>query len=81
MKRRIMEMAAEAKVLIVNQVCDKCDEGIMEYDRESIRVCHVGTTHKCNKCGYVKGYPTMYPYQRIVPIEVMRKPVGKEIVE
>lgn len=76
-----MEMVAEAKVLIVNQVCDKCGEGIMEYDIESIQICRIGFPHKCNKCGYTEDFPVKYPYQRIVPIEVMRKPVGKEVVE
>lgn len=76
-----MEMVAEAKVLIVNQICDKCGEGIMEYNAELAQVCHIGSPHKCNKCGYVKGYPTMYPYQRIVPIEVLREPVGREITD
>lgn len=47
-----MEMVAEAKILIVNQTCDKC--------------------------GYVEDYPVRYPYQRIIPIEVLREPVGRE---
>lgn len=76
-----MEMVAEAKVLIVNQVCDKCGEGIMKYDAESAQVCHIGYLHKCNKCGYVKDYPVRYPYQRIVPIEVLREPARREIAE
>ena len=76
-----MQMVAEAKVLIVNQTCDKCGEGIMEYNAESAQVCHIVNPHKCNKCGYVKGYSTMYPHQRIVPIEVLREPVGREVIE
>ena len=76
-----MEMVAEAKVLIVNQVCDKCGEGIMEYDAEAAQVCHIGYPHKCDKCGWQNSYQVRYPYQRIVPIEVLREPVGREIVE
>lgn len=76
-----MEMVSEAKVLIVNQTCDKCGEGIMEYNAESAQVCHIGSPHKCNKCGYVKGYPTIYPHQRIVPIEILCEPIGREIIE
>lgn len=74
-----MEMVAEAKVLIVNQTCDKCGEGIMEYDRESDQTCRIGYPHKCSKCGRIGYYPAKYPYQRIVPIEVMREPVGREV--
>lgn len=76
-----MEMVAEAKVLIVNQACDKCGEGIMEYDAESAQVCHIGYPHKCDKCGWQNSYQVRYPYQRIVPIEVLREPVGREIAE
>lgn len=76
-----MEMVAEAKVLIVNQACDKCGEGIMKYDAESAQVCRIGYPHKCNKCGYLENFPVKYPYQRIVPIEVLREPVGREIAE
>lgn len=75
-----MEMVAEAKILIVNQTCDKCGEGIMEYDIEIAQMCHIGYPHKCDKCGYVEDYSVRYPYQRIVPIEVLREPVGKEII-
>lgn len=76
-----MEMVAEAKVLIVNQAFDKCEEGIMEYDAESAQVCHIGYQHKCNKCGLQNSYQVRYPYQRIVPIEVLRETVGREIAE
>lgn len=76
-----MEMVAEAKVLIVNQACDKCGEGIMKYDAESAQVCHIGYPHKCDKCGWKNSYQVRHPYQRIVPIEVLREPVGREIAE
>lgn len=76
-----MEMVAEAKVLIVNQVCDKCGEGIMEFDTKSIQICRTGLPHKCDKCGYVEDFPVKYPYHRLVPIEVLREPVGREIAE
>lgn len=76
-----MEMVSEAKILIVNQTCDKCGEGIMKYDREIAQMRHVGYPHKCDKCGYVGDYPVRYPYQRIVPIEVLREPAGREITD
>lgn len=75
-----MEMVAEAKVLIVNQACDKCGEGIMECYEKSAQSPNA-FTHKCNKCGFMRIYNARYPYQRIVPIEVLREPVGREIAE
>lgn len=53
----------------------------MEFDTNSMQICRIGIPHKCNKCGYVEDYPVRYPYQRIVPIEVLREPVGREIAE
>lgn len=76
-----MEMVAQAKLLLVYQKCEKCNDGIMEYDREVALMKHLGYYHKCNKCGYVKSYYIRYPYQRIVPIEVPREPVGREIAD
>ena len=35
--------------------------------------------HKCNNCGCKKNYYIRYPYQRVVLLEELRKPVGKEI--
>lgn len=74
-----MEMVAEAKILVVHQVCDKCGKGIMEFDAESAQMNHIYYPHKCDKCGYVEDYTVKYPYQRLVPIEVLREPVGREI--
>lgn len=76
-----MEMVAEAKILIVHQICDNCGEGLMEYDAESAQMCHIGYPHKCDKCGYIEDFSVKYPYQRVVPIEVMREAVGREVVE
>lgn len=73
-----MEMVAEAKILVVYQVCDKCGEGIMEYDKNSAQ-SNDWIAHRCVKCGHVERFPFEYPYQRIVPIEVLREPVGREI--
>lgn len=74
-----MEMVAEANILIVNQFCDNCKNGIMEYNSKMSNMCHIGYPHKCNECGFEKNYPVRYPYQTIVPVEAFRKPVGKEI--
>ncbi len=74
-----MEMVAESKILMVHQVCDRCGEGVMTYDFKSNNMCHVNYPHKCNKCGHTENYPVRYPYQKLVPIEVLREPVGKEI--
>lgn len=74
-----MEKVAEAKILMVHQVCDKCKNGIMEYDPSRQGMFRAGYPHKCNKCGYSKDYLDRYPYQRIVPIEALREPRGNEI--
>lgn len=75
-----MEMVSETKILIVYQVCDNCKQGIMQYDNDLAMFSHNGFPHKCDKCGYVEDYTVKYPYQRIVPIEALREPVGNEIV-
>lgn len=75
-----MEMVAEVKVLTVHQVCDECGEGIMERDGNLALISMSPQYHhKCDKCGYKKNYNISYPYQRMVPIEVFREPVGREI--
>ena len=76
-----MEMVAELKILMVHQVCDECGEGIMEYDIENTQMCHIGIPHKCDRCGCVKGFSVQYPYQRMVPVEALREPVGREIAK
>lgn len=74
-----MEMVAEAKIILVRQVCDMCGKGVMTYDFKSDQMCHVDYPHKCNKCGHEEKYPFRYPYPKFVPIELFREPVGKEI--
>ena len=75
-----MEMVAESKILVVYQTCDKCGEGIMERDGNEVFASYPPLyPHKCDKCGYKTNYHVSYPYQRIVPIEVLREPVGREI--
>lgn len=47
---------------------------------EMVAEVKVLTVHQvCDKCGYKKNYNVSYPYQRMVPIEVLREPVGREI--
>ena len=73
-----MEMVAESKILIVHQVCEKCGEGIMQYDSKKQKLFK-DYPHKCDKCGHSEDYPVRYPYQKIVPIEALREPTGNEI--
>ncbi len=73
-----MEMVAEAKTLVVHQVCEKCGEGIMQYDPKEQKLFQ-NYPHKCDKCGHFEDYTVRYPYQRIVPIESLREPTGNEI--
>lgn len=74
-----MEMVAESKMLMVYQVCDKCREGVMTYDFGSDKAWNAEFPHKCNKCGHTENYPVRYPYQKLVPIEILREPTEQEI--
>lgn len=75
-----MEMVAEVKTLMVYMQCDKCGNGLMEqngaisYKNEVARY-----PHKCNSCGYEINYDVPYPYQRMVPVELLRKPKENEV--
>jgi hypothetical protein len=77
-----MEMVAEAKTLIVEMVCDKCGEGKMIPSGGEILCSNPPLfPHICNKCGNEENYKIRYPFHRLVPIEVLREPVGREIAE
>lgn len=72
-----MEMVAEAKVLIVEMVCDKCKQGVMvAYNGFSSLQYY---PHKCDKCGHKESYTCRYPYHKLVPIEPLREPAENEI--
>ena len=75
-----MEMVAEAKTLIVEMVCDVCGVGKMVPSGGGILCSNPPMfPHICNKCGNSSNYKVRYPYHKLVPIEVLREPVGREI--
>lgn len=77
-----MELVAEAKTLIVHMKCDKCNNGLMVQDGYTILASDPPQyPHKCNNCGYYKNYFIQYPYQRMVLLEKLREPIGKEICQ
>lgn len=72
------EKVAEAKIVVVHMVCDKCENGIMEPGTNILMSNPPLYPHKCDNCGYEQNYQVRYPYQRIVPIEPLREAVGRE---
>lgn len=77
-----MEMVAEAKVLIVEMVCDECGKGTMRPHGDDILSTYPPQyPHKCDKCGCEKTYHTYYPKFKYIPIESLREPVGREITD
>ena len=76
------EMVAEAKILIVNMVCNKCKKGIMEcYGNVVLTTYPESYPHKCKNCGNVENYNQTYPFQKLVPVEPLRKPTKEEYEE
>lgn len=74
-----MEKVAEAKAIIVKMICDKCKDGIMEYNPKRQELFQVNYPHICEKCGYEENYPFRYPFHKLVPIEPLREPTENEI--
>ena len=72
-----MEKAYECKVLMVQQVCDQCGEGIMKPIGVTL-FRNLGENlpskylHKCDKCGHEETYSIYYPETRFIPIEPLR---------
>lgn len=75
-----MERVAEAKTLIVENVCDKCGKGKMRPNENYILATYPSQyPHTCENCGHTETYPVMYPYHKLVPIESLREPVENEV--
>lgn len=76
-----MEKVANARVIVVENVCDKCGKGTMKLHGNTVLLTHPAQyPHICENCGHTENYPFTYPYHRIVPTEALREAVGKEIV-
>lgn len=75
-----MEKVAEAKVLIAENVCDKCGKGRMRpHGFGELLSYPPQQPHVCENCGHVENYAVVYPYHRLVPVEPLREPTGEEI--
>lgn len=74
-----MEMIAEAKTIIVEMICDECKEGKMIPTGVTLCTYPARYPHECEKCGHKTNYYFRYPFHKLVPIEPLRKPIGKEI--
>lgn len=70
-----MEIATEAKTLIIEMTCNKCGKGIMQDISGNVVLCTYPPQylHKCNNCGYEETYNVSYPYQKFVPVEPLKK--------
>lgn len=77
------EKVCESKTLLVQQVCPRCNDGIMRYSHksyDSINSIKVSYVHICDYCGNLEHYDTYYPIQRLIPIEPLREPTEFEKV-
>lgn len=74
-----MEMVAEAKTIIVEMICDKCERGKMIPTEEMLCSYPPQYPHECEKCGHKTNYPFRYPFHKLIPIEPLREPIGDEI--
>lgn len=72
------EMVCESKTLIVQMLCDKCEDGIMEFTGEALCTYPSQYIHKCQSCGHTESYFTYYPTKRVIPIEPLRYPTEDE---
>ena len=70
-----MELITEAKMVIVYETCPKCETGLMEraYNQPVLSSYPKQYPHKCNECGFVTYYTSVYPYHKLIPIEPLRK--------
>lgn len=75
-----MEKVANARVVIVEMICDKCGKGKMRTHGNTVLYTYPPQyPHICESCGNTENYPFTYPYHRIVSIEPLREPTGVEI--
>lgn len=64
-----MEKCVDVKILLIHNVCDKCENGLMEpYGDTALMSNPPKYQHKCTNCGFTDFYTTRYPYQILVPI-------------
>lgn len=77
-----MEVVAESKFLTVHMRCDKCGIGLMLKNGNIAFMTEPPLIpHKCNYCGHEEAYSCVYPNNRAVPVEQLRKPRKEETVK
>jgi RNase P subunit RPR2 len=58
----MVEIKHEVKTFLVDMICDKCNEGKMEYTDGNILLTEPPQfKHTCSNCGHVETYFTRYP--------------------
>lgn len=78
-----MEMVCNSKTIIVQQVCDTCNNGVMVYNGNIIEDVIASAKmfqHECPVCGYKRTFPNVYPINRVLPVESLREPADDEKV-
>lgn len=65
-----MERKIPVSMSRVVRVCDNCEKGSMEFQntQTTLAVYPVRYGHKCDKCGYVDYYETIYPFLAAEPL-------------
>ena len=73
------EKVCDAKLIMVFQFCDKCEEGKMIPTGIVVSTNPPQYEHQCELCGNRSYYSTTYPVQRIIPLEALREPKVGEV--
>lgn len=64
------ETTCDAKVVLVNYICDECGQGVMRCNFKNIALTSHPPKyyHECTNCGVVVYFDKYYPYERFEPI-------------
>lgn len=69
------EVATDAKVVLINYLCDNCNKGIVQCidsrcEKDDNGDFQMIYTHKCPVCGLVADLENIrYPYAKIIPLD------------
>lgn len=69
-----MEKVANAQLILVEYVCDECQQGLMRPNGVMLMSNPPQYPHQCTNCGSTKVFYNQYPYQKIVATENLRDP-------
>ena len=63
------EKISDAKVVLVNYICDECGEGVMRRVGDIMFMSNPPKFyHECTNCGVGVYFDRYYPYERFEPI-------------